>query len=1172
MKTHSPGAIGRAPRARRRVVSFLSTLAVVASGALGVAVVAAPANAASPGTGTGYTLEGCRNDGTITLPDSSGDFICQKDVYSTGNLGKGWNELDLVPGRVTLSAGNSAPSSQTVTFAIVVDREDAGHPGYDVLSSPTLNTGLSSATGCASFSASASQTVTPGLGGTDTSLYRLVTITGLPANTKCVFDFYARLALGSHLYPGSSLHFNLGNETLGVSGIGSKEVSIPVKEIAPQELSKDMSASQGSDHVWDITKSPTPARVSFADTCTGQTSYSQTASVTVTWTKQAATASGPITVITHVYATNPASRVITVNVSDQIYSGSTAIGSPTTSGAVDVPANTASALVLTNTTIVPSGTTALNDIATATYTDKATGVTVPGTTTATASATVQLSGPELNQSAVINDVESISGAGLSFSTDSFSGASGAFDNGYVAGTATSGPVSWTSTAQTGSGSVTFSKRIYSTSALVTTGALSDTATITGSDGFTTTASAQIDVSTQALGNATVSKTASLSIAHALAFTFHLLKGGVPTGDTATANLPASSTGPVSSNTIGGLDVTGSYSFHEDATAPYAAQDTAAKSFALVSGDPSTCSLSFPVTNTAPGATARVKKDTVPASSGTWTFTLTGPNGLSETLDNVAAGSGYAPFSSSLLSDGGTYTITETQQAGYDLTGLTGDVGGSAARVATDKTARTCSFTLDLTTDSNKVFSCAYVNTLRGKIIVKKVTDPSASPQVFSFTPSWGSGFDLTDGQSKDSGLLVPGTYSVSETGTTGWDLTSSSCDDGSKPNAIGLGAGETVTCTFYNTQRGTIIVKKVTQPSTSTKQFSFSGTAVGTIGNGGTISVGNLVPGSYTSTESTVAGWDLLSVVCDDSASKTASSGSITTATASFKLDPGETVMCTFTNRERGHVKLVKTVNGGVPSSGQSFIFQVRQGASAVASGTILESGAASSTNGGVVTFATDLAPGSTYQFCEIVMPGWKTTLGTFVPDSFIPPDGSTPNPNVDNSIVCINFTVTAGETKTITVDNSPPPGGRALTIGFWKNWASCASSKGGQKPVLDQVLGTFPVAAGQTTHGVYIGNLYVDTCSEAVALLNKSTPTGKKMSSDPLFNMAAQLMATVLDFQAGAGKCPSAVTAVNQAQVLLAKYNFNGNTYSPKLITADANLANQLATTLDRYNNNLLC
>jgi hypothetical protein len=50
---------------------------------------------------------------------------------------------------------------------------------------------------------------------------------------------------------------------------------------------------------------------------------------------------------------------------------------------------------------------------------------------------------------------------------------------------------------------------------------------------------------------------------------------------------------------------------------------------------------------------------------------------------------------------------------------------------------------------------------------------------------------------------------VSETAVTGWDV-SVSCDDGSLPTAIGLEAGETVTCTFTNTQRGTVTLKKTT--------------------------------------------------------------------------------------------------------------------------------------------------------------------------------------------------------------------------------------------------------------------------------------------------------------------------------------------------------------------------
>ena len=73
------------------------------------------------------------------------------------------------------------------------------------------------------------------------------------------------------------------------------------------------------------------------------------------------------------------------------------------------------------------------------------------------------------------------------------------------------------------------------------------------------------------------------------------------------------------------------------------------------------------------------------------------------------------------------------------------------------------------------------------------------------------------------------------------------------------------------------------------------------------------------------------------------------------------------------------------------------------------------------------------------------------------------------------------------------------MTIGFWRNWASCSKSNGKQEPVLDQTLASF--AGG----GVYIGNLFVDTCQEAVRILSKQdVGSGKQKSSDPAFNMAA--------------------------------------------------------------------
>src|SRR5581483_6452540 len=543
------------PRARFVAVTMImGLLAVLAPTAL---IPAGPTT--TDPANVSFTLQGCRNNGSITLPNTDGKYICPDAAYTTGNLGKGWNELDLVPFRLTAQAGTSAPASQTYTVAVVLDNMDAGHPGYDVLSVPVLNTLLSNPL-CTAAVVGPQTPLTPGLGGTDVSISRLVTITQVKGTT-CIYDYYGRLALGSHLYPGSSLHANLANEAFGTAGIGSKDVSIPVKEILPQGLRKDMTATQGSDHVWNVTKTATPANVAFDQTCTATpTVLSQPVSITVTWTKLAASPDGAITVVTNIYAKNPASRVITVNVSDQIYSGTTAEGAPVASGNVDVGANSEK-LVLTHTTTVPSGTTALNDIATATYTDLVTGIAVPGTTTATASAAVQPSNSEANQTATITDVENITGSGFSFSADSPTGASGAFDGGYVAGAKTTDPVSWTSAAQSGSGSVTFAKTVYATNGVVGSGSLSDTATLLGSSGFSTAANASVALSADASVTLAINKTIPnvLTGDETASFDFNVLNAEGVVVKTATIGFTAGQTSASASVT----DLpAGTYTVHE----------------------------------------------------------------------------------------------------------------------------------------------------------------------------------------------------------------------------------------------------------------------------------------------------------------------------------------------------------------------------------------------------------------------------------------------------------------------------------------------------------------------------------------------------------------------------------------------------------------------------------
>jgi hypothetical protein len=258
--------------------------------------------------------------------------------------------------------------------------------------------------------------------------------------------------------------------------------------------------------------------------------------------------------------------------------------------------------------------------------------------------------------------------------------------------------------------------------------------------------------------------------------------------------------------------------------------------------------------------------------------------------------------------------------------------------------------------------------------------------------------------------------------------------------------------------------------------------------------------------------------------------------------------------------KVVKTFNGGALGA-NTFTFQIRSGASAAAAGTIVESGIANAGNSGTINFTTKLVPGQTYQMCEQMQPGWLTTLG--------PPLYSVFNPSGDNSVVCTDFTVTAGETKTFNINNQPPPGGMGLTIGFWKNWSSCTG--GGQKPTLDKTLQLADIILGALTLHDSNSNVNVASdCQQAVNLLNKTTLDGKKkMASDPIFNMVAQLLAADLNVLAGAGQSTTVMNLRSCAHALLTAISFDGNGYNKPLSAAQVNQANCLATQLDNYNNN---
>ncbi len=181
----------------------------------------------------------------------------------------------------------------------------------------------------------------------------------------------------------------------------------------------------------------------------------------------------------------------------------------------------------------------------------------------------------------------------------------------------------------------------------------------------------------------------------------------------------------------------------------------------------------------------------------------------------------------------------------------------------------------LAAGENKI--CTITNVALGTLTITKDAVPDSS-QDFNFTTT-GSGLTnfILDDDSEPTLLnsktflhLLPGIYGVSETSITGWDLTNTTCSDQSLVSAISVSAGETVTCTFTNTQRGIISGFKLNDPDglleTTNGRTGVPGWTIElwkdgnkvaeTITSGtGFFSFENLIPGDYQLREVLVNGW-----------------------------------------------------------------------------------------------------------------------------------------------------------------------------------------------------------------------------------------------------------------------------------------------------------------------------
>jgi hypothetical protein len=385
----------------------------------------------------------------------------------------------------------------------------------------------------------------------------------------------------------------------------------------------------------------------------------------------------------------------------------------------------------------------------------------------------------------------------------------------------------------------------------------------------------------------------------------------------------------------------------------------------------------------------VVKNATPDDPQDFAFTAGGglsPSSFSLDDDNDGTLSNTRTFNDVVPAGG--YSLAESVPSGWDQTAATCDDGSPISNI---------------NVAAGETVTCTFANRKRGQIVAVKDATPDDS-QNFSFSAGGGlspTGFQLDDdsdptlSNTRTFTNVVPGSgYSLSETVPSGWDQTTATCDDGSPVSNINLAAGEIVTCTFNNRKHANLVVVKNAQPDDpqdfaftaggglSPSSFSLDDDSDGTLSN--TRTFGNVPPGGgYSLSESVPSSWDQTSATCDDGS-----------PISNVSLTAGETVTCTFTNRKRGNIVVVKDAR---PNDPQDFSFTAGGGLSP---GSFQLDDDSDGAHSNTRTFS-NLVPGAGYSLSETVPSGWRQDAATCS-------DGS-PVGNID---------VSAGETVTCTYVN----------------------------------------------------------------------------------------------------------------------------------------------------------
>jgi hypothetical protein len=151
---------------------------------------------------------------------------------------------------------------------------------------------------------------------------------------------------------------------------------------------------------------------------------------------------------------------------------------------------------------------------------------------------------------------------------------------------------------------------------------------------------------------------------------------------------------------------------------------------------------------------------------------------------------------------------------------------------------------------------------------------------------------------------------------------------------------------------------------------------------------------------------------------------------------------------------------------------------------------------------------------------------------------------------------------------------GDPRTSAYWALWNTCApenradvaAANGGREAgwiLLDDLI---------SDPGIQLGDHPVTTCEEGLALLQGRNAAGED-TSEPIYGLAAGLLAAELNLNAGAETCPIAEEAVLGGHLVLADAGFDGSgEYTAATSGEIADAIPRLVELLVAYNSGELC